>query len=50
VSGKVDAVRLPKEAFYVYRVMQSAAPDIHIIGHWNLSGQDCKTIYVAANH
>ncbi|HSV15346.1 MAG TPA: glycoside hydrolase family 2 TIM barrel-domain containing protein, partial [Tepidisphaeraceae bacterium] len=34
VSGKVDAVRLPKEAFYTYRVMQSEKPDIHIIGHW----------------
>ena len=34
VSGKVDAVRLPKQAYYVYRVMQSGTPDIHIIGHW----------------
>jgi beta-galactosidase len=33
VSGKVDGVRLPKEAFYVYRVMQSTLPDLHIIGH-----------------
>jgi beta-galactosidase len=34
VSGKVDSVRLPKQAYYVYRVMQNPAPDIHIIGHW----------------
>ncbi len=50
VSGKVDSVRLPKEAFYVYRVMQSDAPDIHIIGHWNYPTNTTKTIYVAANH
>ena len=34
VSGKVDAVRLPKQLYYVSRVMQSDTPDIHIIGHW----------------
>ena len=50
VSGKVDSVRLPKEAYYVYRVMQSDAPDIHIIGHWNYPSNTIKTIYVAANH
>jgi beta-galactosidase len=50
VSGKVDAVRLPKEAFYVYRVMQNEAPDIHIIGHWTYPSNTVKTIYVAANH
>jgi len=50
VSGKVDSVRLPKQAYYVYRVMQSATPDIHIIGHWNYPANAVKTIYVAANH
>jgi beta-galactosidase len=50
VSGKVDAVRLPKEAYYVYRVMQSKTPDIHIIGHWNYPPNTVKTVYVAANH
>ncbi len=50
VSGKVDAVRLPKQAFYVYRVMQNSAPDIHVIGHWNYPTNTVKTIYVAANH
>jgi beta-galactosidase len=50
VSGKVDSVRLPKQAYYVYRVMQSATPDIHIIGHWNYPTNTVKTIYVAANH
>jgi beta-galactosidase len=50
VSGKVDAVRLPKQAYYVYRVMQSETPDLHIIGHWNYPANTVKTIYVAANH
>lgn len=50
VSGKVDSVRLPKQAYFVYRVMQNTAPDIHIIGHWNYPANTEKTIYVAANH
>lgn len=50
VSGKVDAVRLPKQAYYVYRVMQNPDPDIHIIGHWTYPTNTVKTIYVAANH
>ena len=50
VSGKVDSVRLPKQAYYVYRVMQNPAPDIHIIGHWTYPTNTVKTIYVAANH
>jgi beta-galactosidase len=50
VSGKVDSVRVPKEAYYVYRVMQNSSPDIHIIGHWTYPTNTVKTIYVAANH
>jgi beta-galactosidase len=50
VSGKVDSVRLPKQAYYVYRVMQNDKPDIHIIGHWTYPANTVKTIYVAANH
>ena len=50
VSGKVDAVRLPKQVYYVYRVMQNSKPDIHIIGHWTYPTNTVKTIYVAANH
>jgi len=50
VSGKVDSVRLPKQAYYVYRVMQSATPDIHIIGHWTYPTNTVKTMYVAASH
>jgi beta-galactosidase len=50
VSGKVDGVRVPKEAYYVYRVMQNEQPDIHIIGHWNYPDKTVKTMYVAASH
>jgi beta-galactosidase len=50
VSGKVDSVRLPKQAFYVYQVMQSEVPAVHIIGHWNYPTNTVKTVYVAANH
>jgi beta-galactosidase len=54
VSGKVDAVRLPKEIYYTHRVMQNEQPDLHILGHWSYpAGADAKktvkTIYVIAN-
>ncbi|HEY3762767.1 MAG TPA: beta galactosidase jelly roll domain-containing protein, partial [Verrucomicrobiae bacterium] len=50
VSGKVDSVRLPKQAYYVYQVMYNPAPDLHIIGHWTYPSNVVKTVYVAANH
>jgi len=50
VSGKVDAVRLPKEAYFVERVMQSEKPDIHIIGHWTYPANTTKNMYVVANN
>jgi len=50
VSGKVDSVRLPKQAYYVYRVMQNPAPDLHLIGHWTYPTNTVKSVYVAANH
>ena len=55
VSGKVDAVRLPKEIYYAHRVMQSETPDLHILGHWSYPAtqpdgkKTVKTIYVIAN-
>jgi beta-galactosidase len=49
VSGKVDGVRLPKEIFYASRVMQSAKPDVHIIGHWNYPAGTKKAVYVIAS-
>ncbi len=49
VSGKVDAVRLPKEIYFAHRVMQNPEPDIHILGHWTYPADTRKTIYVIAN-
>lgn len=55
VSGKVDAVRLPKQIYFAYRVIQNERPDLHILGHWSYPvGRDArktvKTVYVVANH
>ena len=33
-SGRVDAVRLPKMNFNVFRVMQSEDPAVTLVGHW----------------
>jgi beta-galactosidase len=50
VSGKVDAIRLPKEAYFVERVMQNEKPDIHIIGHWTYPANTTKTMNVVASN
>jgi beta-galactosidase len=51
VSGKVDAVRLPKEIYFTHRVMQNDRPDLHILGHWSYPAdkKTVKTINVIAN-
>jgi len=49
VSGKVDAVRLPKEIWFASRVMQNPKPDIHIVGHWTYPAGTKKTMYVFCN-
>jgi len=60
VSGKVDAVRLPKQLYFAHRVIQNPDPDLHILGHWSyppFQRMDCeqpaqktvKTVYVIAN-
>jgi beta-galactosidase len=49
VSGKVDAVRLPKEIYYAFRVAGNTQPDIHIVGHWTYPAGTKKTMYVLAN-
>jgi beta-galactosidase len=48
-SGRVDAVRLPKEIYYSFRVAGSTQPDIHIIGHWTYPAGTSKTMWVLAN-
>ncbi|MBQ7655990.1 MAG: beta galactosidase jelly roll domain-containing protein [Clostridia bacterium] len=35
MSGRVDAVRVKKQNFDVFRVMHSASPALTIVGHWN---------------
>ncbi|MGD1084163.1 MAG: sugar-binding domain-containing protein [Verrucomicrobiota bacterium] len=50
VSGKIDAMRLPKEIYFAERVMQNEYPDIHIIGHWTYPADTTKTMYVVANN
>ncbi len=49
VSGKVDAVRLPKSIYFAHRVMQNPQPDVHILGHWTYPEGTKKTVYVIAN-
>ncbi len=50
IGGKVDAVRLPKEAYYAFRVVGNTQPDIHIIGHWTYPAGTTKTMVVVANN
>ncbi|MFE9751167.1 sugar-binding domain-containing protein [Saccharothrix saharensis] len=49
LSGRVDAVRIPKESLHSFRVMQNPAPDIHVIGHWTYPAGTRKTMYVMAS-
>jgi beta-galactosidase len=49
VSGKVDGMRLPKEIYFAHRVIQSATPDLHILGHWTYPANTKKTMYVISN-
>jgi beta-galactosidase len=49
LSGRVDAVRIPKESLHSYRVMQNPAPELHIIGHWTYPANTRKTMFVMAS-
>ncbi len=48
-SGEVDAVRLPKEAYFVTAAMFRDDPQVHLIGHWTYPPGTKKNIYVATN-
>lgn len=48
-SGEVDAVRLPKEAFYALKAMWRPEPEVHIVGHWNYDQGTKKSMYVISN-
>ena len=50
-SGEVDAMRIPKDAFYAHQVMWDGwvEPDpkgLHIVGHWNYAEGTTKDINV----
>ncbi|MFT3780901.1 MAG: DUF4982 domain-containing protein [Nibricoccus sp.] len=53
-SGEVDAMRIPKDAFYVHQVMWDGwvdveQPRIHILGHWNYAPETTKPVYVVSS-
>ena len=53
-SGVVDAMRLPKDAFYAHQVMwdgwvEPEQSHTHIIGHWNYPEGTTKPVYVVSN-
>jgi beta-galactosidase len=53
-SGEVDALRLPKDAFYAHQVMWDGwvdveRPRLHILGHWNYPAGTRKPIYVVSS-
>lgn len=49
VSGQVDGVMLPKEAYFATKAIYRDDPQLHIIGHWNYSEGTVKDIYVMSN-
>ncbi len=54
VSGVVDPMRVPKDAFYAHQVMwdgwvDDLKPRTHIVGHWNYTqGEVVPTVYVVS--
>ena len=54
-SGVVDAMRIPKDAFFVHQVMwdgwvDDLKPHTYIIGHWNYNeGDTIPVVYVVSN-
>lgn len=53
-SGEVDAVRLPKDAYFADQAMWDGwvnpeHPRLHIVGHWNYAPGTVKSVYVVSN-
>jgi len=53
-SGGVDAMRLPKDAYFVNQLMWDGwvdieHPGIHIVGHWNYAEGTVKPVYVVSS-
>ena len=52
-SGVVDAMRIPKDAFFVHQVMwggwvEPEKPQTYIVGHWNYEPGVKKPVYVVS--
>lgn len=52
-SGVVDAMRIPKDAFYAHQVMwggwvEPEEAKTYIIGHWNFPANTIKPVYVVS--
>lgn len=52
-SGVVDAMRIPKDAFYAHQVMwdgwvEPEEAKTYIIGHWNFPANTVKPVYVVS--
>lgn len=47
-TGEVDAVRLPKEAYWALRATWVDEPIVHLIGHWNYPEGTVKPMYAVA--
>lgn len=53
-SGVVDAMRIPKDAYYVQQTMWNGwvdqeRPQTYIVGHWNYNDTIVKPVYVVSN-
>ncbi len=55
-SGEVDAMRIPKDAYFAHEVMWGGWVNIenkyyksHIVGHWNYPEGTVKDVYVVSN-
>jgi hypothetical protein len=53
-SGEVDAMRLPKDAYFVHQVMWDGWVDVerpraYLIGHWNYAAGVKKNVYVVSS-
>ncbi len=54
MSGVVDPMRIPKDAFYTHQVMWTGwvddeQPRTYIIGHWNYAERTVKDVLVVSN-
>lgn len=47
-TGEVDAVRLPKEAYWALQATWDEKPRVHLIGHWNYPEGTVKDMFAVA--